>query len=83
MTLQGSFDLELSGIARTGERVTDDMNSKVEAVKEQMKDHTFSVFEGPIYDQEGNVKFEEGYIPTAAEINTIDWFVKGVNGSVN
>lgn len=80
---QGGFDVGRSAIARTGELVTDEMLSQVEAVKEQMKNKTFNVFEGPIYDQEGVVRFEEGYVPTSAEINVIDWFVQGVNGSVN
>ncbi len=35
-------------------------------------------FMGPIYDQEGNLRYEEGQIPSAEEILTMDWFVEGV-----
>ena len=80
---QGAFDIHRCTIARTGELITDEMLDQVENVKEQMKNKEFDVFEGPIYDRDGNLKFEEGYVPTSAEINVIDWFVQGVNGSVN
>ena len=83
VNLQGAFDTHQCTIARTGELITDEMLDQVENVKEQMKNKEFNVFEGPIYDRDGNLKFEEGYVPTSAEINVIDWFVQGVNGSVN
>ena len=82
VTLQGSFDAKLSTIARTGDLVTEDMIKQIKEVRDNMTNHEFHVFEGPVYNQKGEVMFKEGEIPEAAVINKIDWFVKGVNGSV-
>ena len=83
VTMQGSFDTKLSKIAETGDLVTDDMLGTINDMKQKMETHEFSVFEGPIYNQAGEVMFEKGEIPEAAEINKIDWFVEGVNGNAN
>ena len=39
------------------------------------------VFQGPIVDQDGNVKVAEGEVLTADVMGSVDWFVEGVIGS--
>ena len=41
-------------------------------------DGSFGVFVGPIYDNEGNLRVEEGQTLTPEEILAIDWFVEGI-----
>lgn len=41
-----------------------------------------SPFAGPVYDQDGKVLFAAGVIPTYAEIEATDVFVKGVQGEI-
>lgn len=40
------------------------------------------VFVGPIKDQNGNVKVTEGTVMTDKELLSFDWFVEGVQGSI-
>jgi basic membrane protein A len=42
---------------------------------------TFSIFTGPIYDQDGNLKVKEGEVMAEADLATMDWFVKGVESA--
>lgn len=51
---------------------------------EQMSEETvvFDPFTGPIYDQDGNLRIEEGRRATHDELWTIDWFVQGVVGKL-
>lgn len=45
------------------------------------KDGTFDIFTGPIYDQDGNLKVEDGKTLTIGELAVMDWFVKGVESA--
>jgi len=49
---------------------------------EQMKDAAvlFDPFTGPINDQDGTLKVNDGQRLSVFELNTIDWFVEGVIG---
>jgi len=51
--------------------------------KQQILDGTFHVFEGPVYDQNGNEVIASGVVPTFEEINNFNFLVQGVNGSLN
>jgi len=50
----------------------------VEAAKALILSGTFDVFDGPIYDNEGTLRVEEGARLTDAEITSIDWLVDGI-----
>jgi simple sugar transport system substrate-binding protein len=39
-------------------------------------------FEGPIKDQTGKVRIEAGKKPTTAELETTDYLVEGVTGTI-
>jgi basic membrane protein A len=40
-----------------------------------------AVFNGPITDQDGTVRVEEGATLSDEELGNVDWFVIGVTGS--
>ena len=46
---------------------------------EKMKNGTFDVFYGPVYDNEGNLRIAEGESMTDnAMLSDFDWYVEGV-----
>ena len=47
---------------------------------EKMKNGTFDVFYGPVYDNEGNLRIAEGESMTDnAMLSDFDWYVEGVS----
>lgn len=68
-------------IAPFGTRVTADTQSKIEARKQELSAQPQSEFTGPLTDQAGTVKVKDGVQMTNAELQTMAWFVKGVEGN--
>ncbi len=68
-------------IAPFGPKVPQQVQDKVNEVKEDVEAGTIVVFAGPIVDQDGNVKIPEGEVLTADLMGSVDWFVEGVIGS--
>jgi basic membrane lipoprotein Med (substrate-binding protein (PBP1-ABC) superfamily) len=68
-------------IAPFGPKVSQQVQDKVNEVKEEVEAGTIVVFAGPIVDQDGNVKIPEGEVLTADLMGSVDWFVEGVIGS--
>jgi len=63
--------------------LTDKVNDETEAIvlqeMERISSGTYDVFYGPIYDNEGNLRVEEGECMTDnAMLNEFDWYVEGV-----
>jgi len=58
-----------------------DVVALADEVQAGYKAGTYDIFTGPIYDQDGNLKVEEGKVMTMAELAVIDWFVKGVESA--
>lgn len=56
--------------------------AKIDEVKAKILDGSFKVFEGPIKDQDGNVKIKEGEYLSDKDINSLMWFVQGVEGKI-
>ncbi len=57
-------------------------SEKVEAAKAKIMDGSLVIFSGPIKDNEGNEKVAAGQSLTDAELESLQWFVEGVIGSV-
>ena len=55
---------------------------KVDAAQKAIIDGTLEPFTGPLYDQDGNKKVEDGVKMTDDEIWNMNWFVKGVTGTI-
>ena len=70
-------------IAPFGEKVPQEVQDSVNEVKGDIEAGNLVVFTGPIVDQGGNVKIEEGAVLSADLMGSVDWFVEGVVGSPN
>ena len=68
-------------IAPFGPKVPQEVEDKVNEVKDEIETGTMVVFTGPIVDQDGNVKIAEGEVLTPDLMGSVDWFVEGVVGS--
>lgn len=68
-------------LAPFGPMVPQDLQDKVNDLKEKIAAGKAEVFVGPIADQDGNVKLAEGVAATDAELLGMTWFVKGVIGT--
>lgn len=64
-----------------GEAVDDDVVALIDEARETFVDGG-SPFAGPVLDQDGETVFEEGEQPTYEEIDTMDFFVQGVVGTI-
>lgn len=54
--------------------------TKVEKAKKEFMNGTFDVFYGPIYDNNGKLRIEEGEnMSDYAMLNSFDWYVEGVD----
>ena len=69
----------LVDIAPLTKNVAEGTAEAIEAARAKIMAREFDVFEGPIYDNEGTLRVEEGQKLERSYIaGSIDWFVKGV-----
>lgn len=78
----GSMKEGITDIAPLGKNVPADVKALVEKKKQDILSGTFEVFQGPIVDQDGKTRFEQGKKMTDEEILGTTWFVKGVKGVI-
>ncbi len=86
--LQGKFygtdvwtDLEYGsvGLSDFTSNVAEGTKEAVEAVKAEFESREFDVFYGPVTDNNGNIRIEEGESMSDDEmLNGFDWYVEGV-----
>lgn len=69
-------------LAPFGKNVPQEIQDAVEAKKKEIVDGTFDIFKGPIYDQDGNIKINDGETLADPDILSMNWFVKGVKGTI-
>jgi len=68
-------------IAPFGPKVPQEVQDLVMQTKAELESGNLVVFNGPITDQDGNVKVAEGEVLTDDAMGSVDWFVEGVTGS--
>ncbi|NOU73928.1 BMP family ABC transporter substrate-binding protein [Paenibacillus sp. LMG 31458] len=78
----GSMKEGITDIAPLGKNVPADVKALVEKKKQDILSGTFEVFQGPIVDQDGKTRFEQGKKMTDEEILGTTWFVKGIKGVI-
>ncbi|GGA15727.1 BMP family ABC transporter substrate-binding protein [Paenibacillus marchantiophytorum] len=78
----GSMKDGITDIAPLGKNVPADVKALVEKKKQDILAGTFEVFQGPIVDQDGKVRYEQGKKMTDEEILGTTWFVKGIKGVI-
>ena len=72
----------MTDLAPFGKNVPQDVQDAVNAKKQEIIDGTLEVFQGPIYDQTGEIKVPEVGKMTDEEILSMNWFVQGVKGTI-
>jgi basic membrane protein A len=58
-----------------------DLQELVNEERSRIIEDDYHPFEGPLYDQKGDLRYSEGEEPTDEELLTMDWFVENVVGS--
>jgi len=59
-------------------KIKDIVNKK----KQDIMSGRFVVFEGPIYNRDGDLAIQDGIVPTDSELLSMNYFVEGVNGNL-
>lgn len=78
----GSMADGMVDLAPLGKSVPDDVKSLVEQKKKAILEGSLNVFAGPLKDQSGAVKVEEGKTLQLDEILGMNWLVQGVEGTI-
>ena len=74
-----SVDTGMVDIAPLTANVKEGIREKVDTQLQRMKDGTFDVFYGPIYDNNGVLRVSEGEsMKDETMLNNFDWYVEGV-----
>jgi basic membrane protein A len=69
-------------LAPYGESVPDDVRAEVDEKLAGFEDGSFNPFVGPIADQTGEVRIADGEEVTFEQFVAWDWFVQGIEGSL-
>lgn len=78
----GTLEEGTVALAPYGDAVPEAVRDEVDEKLAGFEDGSFNPFVGPISDQEGTVRFEEGHEVTFEEFVAWDWFVEGVEGTL-
>jgi simple sugar transport system substrate-binding protein len=62
--------------------ISADAQKQVEAKREELAGGKWDVFTGPIKDQSGAVKVPAGKTLADPELQRLNWYVEGVDGSL-
>jgi basic membrane protein A len=74
---ENAVDIVLSDLTPNG------VVKLVKALREDIINGVVHPFDGPVYDQEGTLKYEEGTMPSDGELLQMNWFVNNVVGNLN
>ena len=69
-------------LAPYGSDVSAETQAKIDEAQEWLGTDEGSPFAGPVEDQDGNVVVPEREVPTYADVDAMDYFVKGVVGKL-
>lgn len=78
----GSMSTGIVDLAPYGSMVPQDVRILVDNKKQEIIAGTYDPFDGPIYDQQGNLKVKQGEQLSDADKQSIQWFVQGVIGTI-
>ena len=70
-------------LAPLNDAVPQEARQLIAQKESEMVEGKWDVFTGPIFDQAGNQKVAEGQSMSDADMLAMNWFVKGVNGSLS
>lgn len=69
-------------MAPYGDAVPADVRKAADAVKQSIIDGTFHPFQGPIYNQQGELVVKAGEVISDKDLLGLNWYVQGVEGSI-
>ena len=69
-------------LAPFGKNVPQEVQDEVLAIQATLLDGSFSPFTGPILDQAGTVRIEDGVTPTVEELEAANYLIQGVVGTI-
>jgi basic membrane protein A and related proteins len=69
-------------VIKISDKVPAEIRAKVDTVKAGLKDGSFDPFKGPIVDNTGKERLAKDTMPEQAWKDSVDFFVKGVEGKV-
>ncbi len=78
----GGMETGIVKLSPYGPMVPEKVKKYVEAKKKLIIAKKYDPFEGPIYDQKGNLKVKKGQILSDKDKLSLQWFVKGVVGTI-
>jgi basic membrane protein A and related proteins len=58
------------------------VRAKAQAVKDAINNGEFFAFTGPIYDNEGNLQLADGEVATDMQLNSMNYYVEGIDAKV-
>ena len=76
------LNVGIVGLDELTENCAEGTTEAVEAAKAKIIGGTLEIFAGPLADQNGDVKVPEGTAMTDEEVWNMNWFVKGVIGTI-
>ena len=80
--IREGMDSGYVGLSEFGNNVTKEIQREVLDMQAKIKSGEYVVFQGPLSDREGNLKLEEGKKITFEWMESMDYFVEGVVGSI-
>jgi len=60
----------------------DAVRAKAQEVKDQIENGEYFAFTGPLYDNEGNLQLAEGEVATDFQLNSMNYYVEGIDAKV-
>ncbi|MSQ07157.1 MAG: BMP family ABC transporter substrate-binding protein [Dehalococcoidia bacterium] len=78
----GGLDAGFVKLAPLGKSVPPEVQAATLATVEGLRNGTIKPFTGPLKDQKGAVRITSGVVPPDAELQTIDWLLEGITGSL-
>jgi basic membrane lipoprotein Med (substrate-binding protein (PBP1-ABC) superfamily) len=72
----------LTVLAPFGANVPDDVKKLSSSARDEIINGKLMPFKGPIKDQTGTVRIPDGKIPETSELESINWLVEGVTGTI-
>ncbi len=78
----GGMDDGIVALAPLTALAPTEAKSKIDELSAKIKDGSFNIFAGPIMDQDGNEKIPAGSAVDDGGQLSMDWFVKGVQGTI-
>lgn len=78
----GQMSTGVVGLAPYGSMVPQEVRTFVDQKKQEIVAGTYDPFDGPIYDQQGNLKVKQGEQLSDADKQSLQWFVQGVIGTI-